>query len=68
MCTIRKVKKKLLEKQLKKIGWWKYAEDSSHEKWTNGSLKTTVPRHRDINEITAKSILKLAKNNIGEKK
>jgi len=27
-----------------------------------------VPRHRDINEITAKSILKLAKNNIGDKK
>ncbi len=49
------------------FGWWKYEEGRSHEKWTNGELKTTVPRHREINEITAKSILKLVKANPSKK-
>ncbi len=62
------MKKKQLEKQLKKFGWWRYDEGSNHEKWTNGELKTTVPRHREINEITAKAIVKLAKENPGEEK
>ena len=61
------MKKKQLEKQLKSLGWWKYDEGANHEKWTNGEIKTTLPRHREINESTAKSIIKLAKNNRGEK-
>ena len=61
MCTIIFMKKKQLEKQLNGYGWWKYKEGSNHELWTNGKLKTTVPRHREINELTAKGILKLAK-------
>ena len=44
-------------------GWYKYEEGKNHEKWTNGEIKTTVPRHSDINEITAKQILKLAEMN-----
>lgn len=60
------MKKTHLEKQLKKYGWWKYAEGANHEKWTNGALKTTVPRHREINELTAKGIIKLAKENVGK--
>ena len=57
------MKKKQIEKYLTALGWWKYAEGHKHEKWTNGKIKTTLPRHREINEITAKAILKLAKNN-----
>ena len=45
------------------MGWWKYGEGSKHEKWTNGKIKTTLPRHKNINEITAKVILKLARQN-----
>ena len=57
------MKKRLLEKKLNFYGWYKYAEGKNHEKWTNGEIKTTVPRHSDINEITAKRILKLAEVN-----
>ncbi len=57
------MKKQKLEKQLKSYGWYKYGEGRNHEKWTNSEIKTTVPRHPDINEITAKKILKLAKRN-----
>ncbi|MHC4885797.1 MAG: type II toxin-antitoxin system HicA family toxin [Planctomycetota bacterium] len=61
------IKKKDLCKKLGILGWWKYDEGTNHEKWTNGSQLTTVPRHREINELTAKGILKLAKANPGEK-
>lgn len=55
------MKKKQLEKELKKLGWYKYAEGANHEKWTNGKGgKTTVARHNEINEVTAKSIIKTA--------
>ena len=33
----------------------------NHEDWTNGTQKIPVPRHKEINERTAKSILKQAK-------
>ena len=61
------MKKTALVKYLINMGWWKYAEGSKHEKWTNGKIKTTLPRHRNINEITAKAILKLAKENQGDR-
>lgn len=61
------MKKIKLTQEMTAFGWWKYDEGSSHEKWTNGELKTTVPRHREINEMTAKSILKLVKANPKEK-
>lgn len=57
------MKKRDVEAELKKYGWWKYDEGANHEKWTNGELKTTLPRHREINEHTAKGIIRLAKNN-----
>lgn len=60
------MKKKQLEKVLKNLGWYKYAEGANHEKWTNGKgEKTTVPRHNEINEITAKSIIKMAQKSPG---
>jgi hypothetical protein len=61
------VKKTELEKRLGRYGWWKYEEGKKHSKWTNGEMKTTVPRHREINVLTAKEIVKLAKNNQGTK-
>ena len=52
---------------LNMYGWWKYGEGAKHEKWTNGEQKTTVPRHREINEYTAKGIINLARANPGKK-
>ena len=62
-CKMDYMKKKDLCKALMKHGWWKYDEGPNHEKWTNGEQKTTVPRHREINELTARGILRLAKTN-----
>lgn len=52
---------------MKEFGWWKYGEGSNHEKWTNGEQKLPIPRHAEINEFTAKGILKIAQSNPGKK-
>lgn len=57
------MKLKDLEKLLRHYGWEKYGEGNRHSKWTNGIDKTTVPRHREINEYTARSILKFVSHN-----
>jgi hypothetical protein len=40
-------------------------EGARHEKWTNGELIAMVPRHREINERTAASILRIAREHPG---
>jgi len=51
------VKKRDLERQLKRLGWW-CLRQGKHEIWTNGEVTLPVPRHKEINEITAKGILR----------
>jgi mRNA interferase HicA len=55
------VKRSDLERELKKAGWWFERHGGSHDIWTNGADQTQVPRHREINEYTAKSILRLVR-------
>ncbi len=55
------VKKIVLEKELKKLGFTFLREGGSHEVWSNGTKSVTIPRHREINEYTAKAIIKQAK-------
>ena len=62
------MKKSDIEKQLKKFGWYLEREGGSHEVWTNGEMKTAVPRHREIKEFTARGILKTAQENPGDGK
>lgn len=52
------MKKKELEKRLRKLGWNFLREGASHEIWTNGKRKEQIPRHAEINERLAKAILK----------
>jgi hypothetical protein len=57
------VKRRDLIKELKAIAkaartMYVETEGGSHTKVTIGDKQTTVPRHSEINEITAKSILK----------
>ena len=52
-----------MEHQLRKYGWWLDRHGASHDIWTNGIITTQVPRHRELNELTAKGILKKAKTN-----
>lgn len=57
------MKKRDLEKKLKELGWSLSRHGSNHDVWTNGKIITEVPRHSEINENTAKGILKKAKEN-----
>lgn len=52
------MKKAELVKLLVKNGWWLYDQGAGHEKWTDGTRKTTIPRHKEITENTAKNIIK----------
>ena len=33
-------------------------QGARHEKWLVGETRITIPRHREINELTVRSILK----------
>jgi len=54
------VKRKELEKKLRRAGWELSRRGGRHDIWTNGESEIAVPRHNEINEYTAKSIIKEA--------
>lgn len=56
------MKKRDLEKELSRLGWWLKREGSHHEIWTNGEDTEPVPRHREIKEYLARKILQVAKD------
>lgn len=60
---IRCMKKRDLEQALRMYGWYFQREGGNHEIWTNGIISEPVPRHREINELLAKKIIRKAKNN-----
>ena len=52
------MKKKDLEKLLRKNGWKMERQGGKHEVWSNGISTEPIPRHREINEQLAKAIIK----------
>ena len=62
------MKKRDLEKKLRNLGWWLDHHGGNHDIWTNGTITNQIPRHVEVNELLAKSILKKAENHPGEKK
>ncbi|MCY4364276.1 MAG: type II toxin-antitoxin system HicA family toxin [Gammaproteobacteria bacterium] len=54
------MKRRELEKALSKLGWYFLRHGGNHDVWTDGEGQEAIPRHREINEILAKSILKRA--------
>jgi predicted RNA binding protein YcfA (HicA-like mRNA interferase family) len=57
------MKKRDLEKELGRAGWWLKRQGGAHEIWTNGIDTEAVPRHREVRENLAKKIVEVAKNN-----
>lgn len=55
------MKRKDVEKALKKAGWELARHGGRHDIWTDGNREIAVPRHSEINEYTAKAIIKEAK-------
>jgi mRNA interferase HicA len=62
------VKKRDLERRLKAVGWYLLRNGGSHDIWTNGTMQQPVPRHNEIPERLAKSIVKHAEDNPGPTK
>ena len=52
------MKQKDLIKLLEKNGWWKEREGGNNIIYTNGKESETIPRHRELNELLAKTIIK----------
>ncbi|KPA09222.1 YcfA-like protein [Candidatus Magnetomorum sp. HK-1] len=52
------MKRKKLETILKKKGWRFLRHGGKHDIWTNGNSQEPIPRHPDINEKLAKSIIR----------
>ncbi|MCL5056161.1 MAG: type II toxin-antitoxin system HicA family toxin [Firmicutes bacterium] len=47
---------------------WRLLRQGKHEIWINGELTIPVPRHDEINEMTARGILKDARTVKGKRK
>ncbi len=54
------MKRRELEKQLRESGWTLSRHGGKHDVWARGERELAVPRHAEINEYTAKAILKEA--------
>ena len=50
--------RKNLIKMLEKNGWKLERHGSNHDIYTNGEKTETIPRHKEIDERLAKSIIK----------
>ncbi|MBD3334607.1 MAG: addiction module toxin, HicA family [Candidatus Eisenbacteria bacterium] len=57
------MKRRELEKNLRKLGWELARHGSKHDVWVRGERELTVPRHTEINEYTAMAILRQARRN-----
>jgi len=62
------MKKRDIEKRLKECGWWLARHGGNHDIWTNGKISTQIPRHAEVNELLARSIVKEAQQYPGEEK
>ncbi len=54
------MKQTILIKNLENAGYYFKRSGGNHDIYTDGNKSVAVPRHREINEITAKQILKEA--------
>jgi mRNA interferase HicA len=46
-----------LERRLQQLGWRLARHGRRHDVWTNDEREIAVPRHKEINEHTAKAII-----------
>jgi mRNA interferase HicA len=53
-----------MEKRLRNLGWNFERHGRKHDIWTNGMYEIAVPRHKEINEYTANTILKQARGGL----
>lgn len=61
------MKHRKLIKSVEDNGWWLERHGTNHDIYTNGKQIIPIPRHPDVNEETAKDIIKKTKKNPGRK-
>jgi hypothetical protein len=49
-----------------RLSWTLAREGKRHEVWQCGETAVSIPRHREINEITAQAIQKQLEKELGE--
>jgi len=54
------MKRRELERKLRLLGWESHGSGSRHDIWIFGQREIIVPRHDEINELTARAILRTA--------
>jgi mRNA interferase HicA len=54
------MKRTELERRLRNLGWRFLRHGGKHDVWTDGDREVAIPRHSEINEYTAKAILREA--------
>jgi predicted RNA binding protein YcfA (HicA-like mRNA interferase family) len=52
------MKRRILIKKLESNGWYLKRNGAEHDIYTNGIASEPIPRHPDVNERTAKAIIK----------
>lgn len=52
------MKRKALIKLLESNGWWLLRNGANHDIYTNGKQSEPIPRHTEIKEQLAKSIIR----------
>jgi mRNA interferase HicA len=52
------VKRRDLERRLASLGWTFLRHGGSHDVWSRGTRTIAVPRHSEVNEHTARDILR----------
>ena len=52
------MKRRKVIKHMENNGWWLHRHGAEHYIYTNGEEKIAIPRHPDINEETAKDIMR----------
>jgi mRNA interferase HicA len=55
------MKRRGIERKLRSLRWFLTRHGGRHDVWSNGERDLVVPRHNEINEYTAKAILKEAR-------
>ena len=55
------MKRRELEDRLRALGWNLARRGGRHDVWACGEREVAVPRHAEINEYTARAILRTAK-------
>jgi len=48
------------------LSWERLRTTGKHEVWSCDGLRVSVPRHREINELTAAGIMKALEEKLGE--